>query len=308
MPKQWSDEFWQSIKSFDTEEKLDLYFYRPLGFMIAKVAHELGLKPTTVTLIGMAIGVYGGYLTQFNTSLSLLTLGVVLFILGCIFDSADGQLARISGESSKIGLILDGICDNLVFGSFYIFSTWTLVPEYGMGIYLLAVIAGASHSLQCSALDFYNREYLFFGYGKTQNDDYWNPSVEEAKNSINSASTPLEKLFKQMHLTWIRQQNAISTRSTEQRLMLRKIILEGGAKAEQVMALYREHNRNVLRLWRLMGPNFHSIGMIFFAYLARFDLYIVAFDIIALNIALYILRSVQSQFDQKFFEQVSALK
>ena len=41
-------------------------------------------------------------------------------------------------------------------------------------------------------LDYYNREYLYFGYAKI-NGDYWNPTLEEArKESSMSASAELQ--------------------------------------------------------------------------------------------------------------------
>ena len=39
-----------SLKSLDTEEHIDLYFYRPLGFAWAKLAARLGVTPNVITV------------------------------------------------------------------------------------------------------------------------------------------------------------------------------------------------------------------------------------------------------------------
>ena len=47
--KDLSNEYKQSLKSLDTEETIDLWFYRPLGFAWAKLFSKLGIKPNAVT-------------------------------------------------------------------------------------------------------------------------------------------------------------------------------------------------------------------------------------------------------------------
>ena len=53
-------------------------------------------------------------------SVALNAAGVGLFIVSDIFDSADGQLARMRKTSTRFGRILDGISDNLRFINLYV--------------------------------------------------------------------------------------------------------------------------------------------------------------------------------------------
>ena len=46
----WSDEYRKSLKSMDTEEHIDLAFYRPIGFMWAQIAARLGITPNVITI------------------------------------------------------------------------------------------------------------------------------------------------------------------------------------------------------------------------------------------------------------------
>src|SRR6476620_2747375 len=117
----WSEEYWRSIKSFDTEEKLDLYFYRPVGFVIAKAAKQLRLTPDHLTYAGALLGLASGPFFAHTESTPALVVASLFLIWAGIFDSSDGQLARMGGgKGSKFGLILDGICDNIVFTSVYV--------------------------------------------------------------------------------------------------------------------------------------------------------------------------------------------
>lgn len=297
----WRDEFWRSIKSFDTEDKLDLYFYRPAGFLIAKAAQPLRMTPSQLTVTGMLLGVVAGFLYTDNQNTASLVAASLLFLLSGIFDSADGQLARMGGKSSKIGLVLDGICDNLVFASCYIGCISTIVPIYGMKIWPMAIFAGVCHSFQSSVLDFYNREYLFFGAAKGK--DYWNSTLTEARHEKKTA-TGKDKIFIELQFSWIWQQNKLSTRTEAERTKLRALV--EGPRATEVQELYRDFNRTVLRFWRPLGANVHTMMIIVFAFLQRFELYLILVDIIGLNLWLLGVRFFQRRQDQKLFSALRA--
>jgi hypothetical protein len=297
----WKDEYWKSIKSFDTEEKLDLYLYRPVGFLIAKVAWRLNATPTQLTVIGLLLGLLSGYFFYHNGTNGSLAVASILFVFAGIFDSSDGQLARLGGKSTKLGLVLDGICDNVVFAAAYVSSILALT-NWDWKIWPLAFLAGACHSLQSSMLDFYNREYLVFGLGKIAGD-YWNPTLEEADREVASA-TGKDRIFWNFRYSWVWQQNKLTSRADQLRYRWRNIL--AGPRSEEFQGLYRDHNRLMLRCWRLLGANFHTILIISFAFLRRFDLYLILGDIITLNLALLALRFFQARQDRKLEAAASA--
>jgi phosphatidylglycerophosphate synthase len=296
----WKEEYWKSIKSFDTEEKLDLFFYRPLGFLIAKACLNSPITPTALTIVGLLLGLVSGFFFYHNETNQSLAAASILFILAGVFDSSDGQLARMGGKSTKLGLILDGICDNFVFASAYLGSVLTLIPIWGWKIWPVAVFAGFCHSLQSSMLDFYNREYLYFGAGKAK-ADYWNETIEEAELE-KSKARGIEKLLVGSRFSWVWQQNKLTTRNSKMRLAWKNIV--NSNRCEEFQAIYRDHNRSFLRLWRLMGANFHTIMIIIFVFLRRFDLYLILVDIILLNICLILLSFAQKRIDQRFVRKL----
>lgn len=281
----WAREFRLSIKAPEAEDRIDLVFYRPLGFVFAKLGWAAGLHPTHLTLLGALAGVLAGALFFVGHGGALLA-AVILFLLAGILDSSDGQLARLSGRSTAFGLVLDGLCDNIVFSAVYIGCTIPLMEKYGWWIWALAVPAGFCHSLQSSVLDFYNREYLYYTGGPSR-DGYWNPLVAEARAS--------RHWFDRLRLTWLKQQELLSTRSPAQRLALRA---ERGRNAG-LAAVYRKHNLGLLHLWRPLGANMHTLGIIVFAALGRFELYLLLVDLLALNLLLCAASWAQSWADQK---------
>ena len=104
--------------SFDkgraVEEWTDLRFFRPAGLRIARALMPTRLSPDHVTMLALVVGLVAGRLCYYD-SVGLNALGVVLFIVSDIFDSADGQLARMRGTSSRLGKVLDGIADGARF-------------------------------------------------------------------------------------------------------------------------------------------------------------------------------------------------
>lgn len=297
--------FLASIKCWDTEEKLDLIFYRPTGYGIALLGKKLNLTPTHLTVLGMICGLVSGWKIYHQTSWLDLVWASGLLILAGIFDSADGQLARMTGQSTKMGLILDGICDNIVFGSVYLgcLFYWGKINLNGeflslefLSVLGLAVVAGFFHSWQCAALDFYNREYLFFGAAK--GEGYWNPSVEELKSSLKTdgSRSRLEKFLERTRLTWLQQQRWATTRSYAERVQWKVILNENPDKMQSV---YQSTQKHFLPYWRAIGTNAHTFWFILFLFLGDFITYLVLVDIFGMTLLMLALKYFQSKQDQK---------
>lgn len=82
----------------DTEEHIDLYFYRPIGYAWARLARKLGIKPNAITIASIFLGVGAGVCFYYN-NLWINILGMLLLIWADSFDSADGQLARMTATT-----------------------------------------------------------------------------------------------------------------------------------------------------------------------------------------------------------------
>jgi hypothetical protein len=154
-----------TLKSTDTEEFIDIYFFRPVGYWWARLFNKLGITPNQITITAIFIGITAGicfYFTDFRINL----LGVFLLIWANTYDSADGQLARMTNRKSELGRILDGASGDFWFGAIYLAIVCRLWPDWHVYILLLAIIAGYCHSKQSALADYYRNVHLLFLKGK----------------------------------------------------------------------------------------------------------------------------------------------
>lgn len=155
-----------TLKSSDTEEFIDIHFYRPIGYKIALAFQKRNISPNCVTIAGIFIGIIAGICFFFD-DLRINLLGMCLLISANTLDSVDGQLARMTGNHTPLGRVLDGISGDLWFITIYMALSFRLMPIFGISIWLLAAIAGFFHSKQASMADYYRNIHLLFLKGKS---------------------------------------------------------------------------------------------------------------------------------------------
>jgi phosphatidylglycerophosphate synthase len=154
-----------ALKGDHVEEWIDVRVFRPAGMRVARALLPTRISADQVTLVGLVVGVFAEYLFVHGDRL-LDVVGLLLVLVAEVFDSADGQLARLRGTSSRWGRILDGYVDNLRWISVYFFLLLRFVhggafpgtaPAH---VLIVVMIAGFSHSLQAAAADFVQGAYL----------------------------------------------------------------------------------------------------------------------------------------------------
>lgn len=165
------EEYKRSLKSSDTEEWFDLIFYRPIGFTWAVIARKMGIHPNAISIASIFIGIGAGIAFYFN-SFWINLIGMFLLVWANSFDSADGQLARMTRQYSRIGRILDGVSSDLWFVAIYIAIclrenvTSVFFMQHHWVIWVLAVVAGICHAQQAALADIYRQFHLFFLKGR----------------------------------------------------------------------------------------------------------------------------------------------
>jgi phosphatidylglycerophosphate synthase len=101
---------------------------RPIGRLLAAVAHNMGLGPNAVTLISGAVTMSGvAVIALVEPTWWSSVLISFLLVLGYALDSADGQVARLQGRSSLEGEWLDHMMDALKLATIH---TAVLVSWY----------------------------------------------------------------------------------------------------------------------------------------------------------------------------------
>lgn len=192
--KQLQARYLSTLKHADTEETIDLMFYRPVGFLVALLGERLHWTPNAITIVGIFLGIGSGLLI-YPENLLLNLLGMVLLVMADICDSADGQLARMTKSYSRIGRILDGISSDLWFIAIYIGIALRLMSSFGWQVWILAALAGGCHALQASMADHYRQFHLFFVNGKSGSElDTFESASRECSN-VEFLREPLRKSF-----------------------------------------------------------------------------------------------------------------
>ena len=160
-----------SLKSMDTEEHIDLWFYRRIGYMWARLAAALGVTPNAITIASIFLGIAAG-LAFYFPQMWVNVIGMLLLVWANSFDSADGQLARMTHQYSRLGRILDGMAGDTWFITIYIAiclrenATSPFFTDHPWVIWLIAALAGISHAKQASAADYYRQFHLYFLKGE----------------------------------------------------------------------------------------------------------------------------------------------
>ena len=88
-------EYEASLKSIETENKIDRIFYRPIGFRIARMLRGTGITPNMITVISIFVGAAVGFMF-YHDNLTYNICGILLLVFANILDCVDGQLAPIS--------------------------------------------------------------------------------------------------------------------------------------------------------------------------------------------------------------------
>ncbi|MFK7951616.1 MAG: CDP-alcohol phosphatidyltransferase family protein [Ekhidna sp.] len=288
------EEVLSTIKQIDIEERYDIYFSRFYGLYFAKMGKWLSLTPTHVSLLSLLLGVIGGGLLFFQNSTEIVLIGGVLITLAGVLDSADGQLARMTGQSTELGRSIDGVIDNVVFLACYVGGAVYFFPTYGWLIIVLAGISGYTHSYKTALYEFYKAEYLLL-IGKSEAGNM--PiSSDELKSTGDSFHN---KILDGIYKDYIKKTLIYTTRTPEQRLKMRSLAKEGNNNFD---SLYSYLNKKMLFWWAwLCGSNTHRNAIIIFAFFGRFDLYLICSSVWTL--AIIPLNYRQKRFDKKLLEE-----
>ncbi len=208
-----------SIKSVDTEEFLDTWFYRPLGFRCALFFRNRGIHPNVITIISIFLGVAAGVcFAQENLRWNI--LGILLLIWANLYDSTDGQLARITGQKTRWGRILDGFAGDCWFFSIYFaiavretFQPIPFVPgyEWGMLIWIMASFSGFwVHGSQCQLADYYRNIHLYFINEKNGNEFHNSIAVRKEYKETPWKGNFFWKIFLNAYIAYVDNQERMT--------------------------------------------------------------------------------------------------
>jgi len=207
------------------------------------------MTPAQVTLCGAATGIVAGHFYYYR-DLKLNLLGMVLHVFSNALDNADGQLARLTKQGSRTGRALDGLADHLVFVSIYAHLCLRYTAGGGSHlVWLLALAAGASHSLQSAAADYFRNAWLYFLGGKSRSELDSSDTVRMEFDRLRWRAAPRKKFLLMLYLNYTRQQEWLAPCLSE----LKRVANE--THTDAISDAYRQVSRSSIRWLNLLATN-----------------------------------------------------
>ena len=276
-------EYEASLKSIETENYIDRWFYRPIGFRIAKMLRNTGITPNMVTIISIFVGGATGPLFYYG-NISLTLLGIFSLVVANILDCVDGQLARLTGIKSEIGRILDGLAGDVWFALIYICLALKLNNDYNTWLFFVpAVMSGLSHLVQANITDYYKTLHLYF-ISKEKGSDFQN--LDEVRKKYEEMKPGIGKVLFFLYMGYTSLQEAATPKL---QLLLKNLHSAYGDNIpENIRDDFRRRSKSLMKKYiDLMTFNGRTI-ILFLVVLAGQAWMYFLFEIIVLNIILMV--------------------
>ena len=235
-------------------DPLNLYVYHPLAGRLARLLRPTGISPNAVSAIsGLTVAAAAFCYVGLGAPLSVI-LGLALHLSWHVVDGADGALARLTGQTSAMGELIDGIADYVSHVFLYtLLAVFLLAPWIGPWAYLAALLAGLSRIAQSSHSESQRRTYVWRVYGT--------PWLKQAQASGDTLFEPrglISRIFVACARLYIRLASATNPHSVEiDEAFARSAGDE--AQVERLRNLYRSSSRGSLLYQRLLGANPRTI-------------------------------------------------
>lgn len=266
----------------ELQDPLNHYLYHPLAWQLARLLAPTPITPNMVSVLGAgfvvaAALVYTGWLGGLAWPAAAL-VGMVLHMTWHVVDGADGDLARLTGRSSPIGEMVDGLCDYLSHAVLYILLALLLAGGTGFfsgwTAWVLVVAAGISHALQANHVEVQRRQYQYWVYGTP-----WlrNSHGQEGSATSQSWAGALVSAY-----------IGVASGMTPEALKIDAAVqAAGGDKARlgEIAAAARAEAPPLLLLCKILGPNPRAI-VLGISMLAGSPLWYMLYQTIVLNLLL----------------------
>lgn len=271
-----------SLKVIEIEELMDLILYRPLAFIFVKATYSTNITPNQVSAIAMLFGVIAGVLFGFGTR--NFVLAAAGFYLVCnVLDCADGQIARLKNNGTKVGRIVDGFIDYVVSFAVYIgigvgltglqcsglmqlkYNVFNINPY--VYIWLLTALGGFSSALQAILLDFFRNKFLEIVYGKFSSLETEMKEFEEEKYRISRPGAG-KGLFDYFLIN-------VYLKYTQFQLSLQEQIKGSPNISAADPKIYYRKNRWLMHFWSYIGSTTHLTICVVCAVFNNMELFLI---------------------------------
>ncbi|MDR2496441.1 MAG: CDP-alcohol phosphatidyltransferase family protein [Tannerellaceae bacterium] len=291
-----------TLKSWDTEEFIDIHFYRPMGYRWALFFRKAGISPNSVTRLAIFIGIAAGVCFYFQ-NLYVNIAGMLLLVWANTYDSADGQLARMTGQMSAVGRMLDGLCGELWFITIYLAICFRLMPEWGFYIWILAAAAGFCHSKQAAMADYYRNLHLHFLKGKAGSELSNSQALRKDYEQLSWRRTFFYTFACHFYMTYTAGQEKQSPRLQQMLAALRTYHKDEAP--EWFRTSFRQKSLPLMKYANILSFNTRAIALFISIGINMPWLYFV-FELSLLNILLVYMVVTHERFSAEFTQQLKS--
>ena len=251
----------KTFKPRDVEEPVDYWVNRPLASVLVKGLAPLPVTPNQVTILSGIVGIAACpviALAPLDSRWQLPFAGALLY-LSILLDCADGQLARLRGQSSMVGRFMDGVVDVGPIGAVFLgFAIYYF--RLGYDFWLINVIGWSAG---------YSMKVHVHGYDHAKNLFLANTRPEDQRKS--AMPTPQEIAAERDKLlaegdrfgAWVLSGFVRFTESQRRGWQVGRIgIGVAGTRTDEERELYRERFAPTMLLWRWNGLGTHHIFLV----------------------------------------------
>ena len=295
-----------TLKSSDTEEFIDIHFYRPIGYRWALFFQKLGITPNAVTIASIFLGVGAGVCFYFD-NLWITLLGIFLLVWANSYDSADGQLARMTKQFSALGRVLDGFAGNLWFASIYIAICLRLYPDWGLWIWGLAIVTGFFHSKQAGMADYYRNVHLLFLKGKGGSELDNTADLTVKYNEITWSRNFWAKLVLFNYRNYTKTQEQTSPKLQQMFQTIKSVFGDTSTTPQSFRDTFREKSLPMMKWTNILSFNTRATSLFVAVLIKQPWLYFVV-ELVVLNIIFVHMVRTHEKFSQEFTEEIKAGK
>lgn len=280
--------FKDSLKSWDTENWLDRYFYRPIAYKMAVLLKPTSVTPNAVTIFSIFVGVGACLLFYPSQNLLLNLIGFALLVFANTLDCVDGQLARLTGKGSQIGRILDGMTGDIWFFTFYTVMSFRFIEtnaHWGYWFFAVTVLSALSHLYQAGMVDYYKTLHLHFLKGGLNSEFEDTTSIDAKYQEMTWKKDGISKLFLKLYYYYTKNQELYTPQLKRYINHLNETHPDG--YTQDTMDTFREKSLRLMPALDAMTFNARSVVMLVTLLLNIPWLYF-AVEILVMNPLLYI--------------------
>ena len=286
-----------TFKSQDTEEWLDIHFTRPLGLLWARFFNHFDIHPNVVTILSIILGAAAGVMFYYP-DLTHTLMGIFLLVWANLYDSADGQLARMTGKKTRWGRILDGFAGDVWFFTIYAAICLRLQEQpipgtdepWGVWIWLMAAVSGLiCHGKQCQLADYYRNIHLYFIKGKSGSELDRFDVLRKEFHSLSWSQDGVWKLFLYFYGNYTRSQEQMTPAFQGFRAALSERYA-GSELSDALRADFRKGSLPLMKYANILTFNTRAI-VLYLSLLAGHPWFYFAFELVVMNILFLYMRN-----------------